>query len=193
MKNSNDDGESRKRLRISPRKGVLSTRFQPDRFTSLHMHCHRAGRPLDYFCFCFPMPEPTAPIARGFWRKSEDEQLRLAVEKYGTNQWDSVALAVVGRTPTQCRERWTFRISPGLNKAPFSPVEDEIIVRERERLGNRWTLIARQLQGRSSCAVKNRWYSELRKQPKPEIEPADFFSIAHLLSRPPVQVCPDRV
>jgi hypothetical protein len=108
-------------------------------------------------------PESSAAIAHGSWRDSEDDLLRDAVRLHGTNQWDSVASAVPGRTPMQCRERWFFRISPGLNKDPFERWEDELIVRERSRVGNHWTLIADQLPGRTSCAVKNRWYSALRR------------------------------
>jgi hypothetical protein len=127
----------------------------------------------------------TPTVSRGLWQESEDDQLREAVQKYGTSHWESVASLVTGRTSTQCRERWNFRIGPGLNKAPFKPWEDEVIVRERERLGNRWTKIAQQLPGRSSCAVKNRWHTELRKQSKSEDPVAAVFSIEKLLSRPP--------
>jgi hypothetical protein len=38
-----------------------------------------------------------------------------------------------------------------------------ILDRQRE-LGNRWALIARHLPGRSTNAIKNRWYSGLRSQ-----------------------------
>jgi hypothetical protein len=185
--------------------------IQIDRLSSLHMSENRPQRQLlafDYFCSSVSLPKfdwfmvSTGPkrfvalessptevahsMSHGIWSQSEDDQLRRAVEKHGTNQWESVAAVVVGRTATQCRERWNFRIGPGLNKGPFAPWEDAIIVRERARIGNRWTQIAQQLPGRSSCAIKNRWYAELRKQARQEPEPASFFSITHLLSRPPV-------
>jgi hypothetical protein len=118
-------------------------------------------------------PESSAAAgSHGSWRDSEDELLRNAVSTHGDSQWDSIALAVPGRTPTQCRERWVFRISPGLNKNPFERWEDELIVRERNRVGNHWTLIADQLPGRTSCAVKNRWYSSLRRNAR-QIEERD--------------------
>jgi hypothetical protein len=127
-------------------------------------------------------------IVHGSWRSSEDEQLRAAVAKYGTSHWDSVASIIPRRTPTQCRERWMFRISPGLNKTPFEPWEDDTIIFERARVGNHWAQIAQELPGRTSCAVKNRWYSALRHQRYPlhlAIGPAGdapLFSISNLLS-----------
>jgi hypothetical protein len=90
--------------------------------------------------------------------------LRDAVAQYGTSHWDSVSAVIPGRTATQCRERWLFRISPGLNKGPFEQWEDDLICRERRSLGNHWTAIAGKLHGRTSCSVKNRWYSALRRR-----------------------------
>jgi hypothetical protein len=127
-------------------------------------------------------------IIHGSWQSSEDDQLRDAVAQYGTNHWDSVAAAIPGRTPTQCRERWLFRISPGLNKGPFEPWEDDLIFRERARVGNHWTLIASKLPGRTSCSVKNRWYSALRWRRKASepCSPAQeqTLSIVSLLAQP---------
>jgi hypothetical protein len=102
-------------------------------------------------------------VMRGAWNPREDSLLRNAVTRFGTDQWDIVAAVIPGRSPTQCRERWMFRIGPGLNKNPFEKWEDELILEEREKYGNHWTLISSHLPGRTSCAVKNRWYSVLRK------------------------------
>jgi hypothetical protein len=114
--------------------------------------------------------------------------LRSAVSKFGTNQWDLVASRVPGRTATQCRERWMFRISPGLNKGPFERWEDDHIIRERARVGNHWTFIAEQLPGRTSCAVKNRWYSSLRRHARGSTPVSDSppFSVTSLPSRPAI-------
>jgi hypothetical protein len=135
--------------------------------------------------------ESAGTIIHGSWQNCEDDLLRSAVSKFGTNQWDSVASRVPGRTPTQCRERWMFRISPGLNKGPFERWEDQLIIRERARVGNHWTLIADQLPGRTSCAVKNRWYSSLRRHARQSaaaavVSDALPFSVTSLLSRPTI-------
>jgi hypothetical protein len=94
-----------------------------------------------------------------------------------------VATLIPGRTPTQCRERWMFRIGPGLNKAPFQDWEDELIIKEREKLGNHWTSIAGKLPGRTSCAVKSRWYSVLKNR-QAQLREANALDITSLLSRP---------
>lgn len=105
-------------------------------------------------------------LTKGAWSPSEDDLLRQAVAKSRPILWDVVAESVPGRTAIQCKERWLYRLDPDVKKTRFERWEDELIIRERERVGNRWTLIANKLPGRTSCAVKNRWYSILRNMPK---------------------------
>jgi hypothetical protein len=129
--------------------------------------------------------DSSSAVTRGAWQLHEDSLLRNAVGQYGIHQWDSVTSEIAGRSSAQCRERWLFRISPGLNKSPFEQWEDDIIIKEREKIGNHWTVIALQLPGRTSCAVKNRWYSVLRKQRRSgERWQSTKFDILHLLSHP---------
>ena len=98
----------------------------------------------------------------GAWTPEEDELLKDAVSKGKPVLWDVVAEAVPGRTPIQCKERWLYRLDPDVKRTKFEKWEDDLIVRERLRIGNHWTVIANKLPGRTPCAVKNRWYSCLR-------------------------------
>ncbi|KAK8895003.1 hypothetical protein M9Y10_023445 [Tritrichomonas musculus] len=103
-------------------------------------------------------------FVKGVWTKSEDELLKEAISEFqNTNiDWNIVALKVPHRSSKQCKERWTYRLQPSVKKIPFEKWEDEIVVKERLKFGNHWTLIARKLPGRTAVAVKNRWYSVLR-------------------------------
>ena len=101
---------------------------------------------------------------KGPWTQEEDDLLLKAVSKYGTEKWGTVAKTIPGRAPNQCKERWFFRLAPDLKKTPFEDWEDSMIIALRSEFGNRWTLISAKLPGRSSCSVKNRWYTVLRKK-----------------------------
>lgn len=108
--------------------------------------------------------QPKNVPVKGTWSFEEDEALRKAVSGSQPILWDDVAKQVKGRTPKQCRERWLYRLHPELKKTPFEKWEDELIYEQKKKIGNRWTQIAMQLPGRTSCSVKNRWYTVLRNR-----------------------------
>ena len=103
---------------------------------------------------------------RGKWRKHEDDVLKEAVEKHGI-KWNIVASYIPFRTPAQCRERWNFHLDPNLNKAPYTFEEDSKLMKLFEKHGNRWAIIASELDSnRSEIACRTRIYSLLRMQRK---------------------------
>jgi hypothetical protein len=102
--------------------------------------------------------------ARGAWTQYEDELLTYAVQQLGSKRWIDVAKFVPSRNSKQCRERWFHRLSPEIRHEPFEPWEDALIIENQQNLGNRWSLIAQKIPGRSACSVKNRWYSGLKSQ-----------------------------
>lgn len=104
-------------------------------------------------------------VGKGFWTPQEDKMLLDAMAIFsGHICWEELSKLIPGRTAKQCRERWQFRLHPDVKKDPFEPWEDELILRERQNCGNHWALIASMLPGRTSCSVKNRWYTVLRNR-----------------------------
>ena len=99
---------------------------------------------------------------KGSWTLQEDELLKDAVMRIGKTKWTDIAKYVPSRTPKQCRERWHNRLSPELKHGPFEAWEDNIIIQRQKEIGNRWSLIANELSGRSPGSVKNRWYAGLK-------------------------------
>ena len=110
-----------------------------------------------------PPPKKVTPT-KGSWSQHEDDLLRQAVANCSPILWDVIAEQVPGRSAIQCKERWLYRLHPEVKKTRFEKWEDDLIIRERNLHGNHWTLIANKLPGRTSCAVKNRWYSVLRNK-----------------------------
>lgn len=96
------------------------------------------------------------------WTTIEDDKLTKAVEKYHHKNWKLIANEVDGRSPKQCLERWYGMLDPSLIKTEFTPEEDNIIIDMQNRLGNKWSLIAECLPGRSAISVRNR--SDLLKR-----------------------------
>jgi hypothetical protein len=70
------------------------------------------------------------------WSWEEDERLRQAVEKLGTDSWMQVALAVSGRNNKQCQERWQNHLDPDVNKKRITHEELQIIERLQTEHGD---------------------------------------------------------
>ena len=100
---------------------------------------------------------------KGAWRPEEDMLLCALVQKMGARKWSLIAEHIPGRTGKQARERWLNQLSPKICKRPWTADEDRLIVSAHDRMGNKWSEIARLLEGRTDNAVKNRYNSFIRK------------------------------
>ncbi|KAI5559393.1 hypothetical protein BDE02_17G106900 [Populus trichocarpa] len=104
-------------------------------------------------------------VRKGAWTEEEDILLRKCVEKYGEGRWCQIPLkAGLNRCRKSCRMRWLNYLKPNVKRGQFSVGEVDLIIRLHKLLGNRWSLIAGRLPGRTANDVKNYWNTNLRKK-----------------------------
>ena len=99
-------------------------------------------------------------LQKGPWTEEEDRILVDLVEEMGGAsrvRWSELATDLPGRIGKQCRERWHNHLDPTVKKTPWSEQETIILAEAQNQLGNRWSEIAKLLEGRTENMVKNRY------------------------------------
>lgn len=123
-------------------------------------------------------------MKRGQWTPEEDNKLSSYIAQHGTRNWRLIPKnAGLQRCGKSCRLRWTNYLRPDLKHGQFSDVEEQTIVKLHSVVGNRWSLIAAQLTGRTDNDVKNHWNTKLKKKLSGMgIDPVTHKPFSHLMA-----------
>ncbi|KAL3744566.1 hypothetical protein ACJRO7_013783 [Eucalyptus globulus] len=113
---------------------------------------------------------------RGAWTSEEDQKLAQVIETHGPRRWKLVAAkAGLNRCGKSCRLRWLNYLRPNIKRGNISDQEEDLILRLHKLLGNRWSLIAGRLPGRTDNEIKNYWNSRLSKKIKQKESQSKFL------------------
>ncbi|PSS30426.1 Transcription factor like [Actinidia chinensis var. chinensis] len=100
-----------------------------------------------------------------------------------TRNWQLDFGTPESRIRKSCRLRWTNYLRPDLKHGNFTPEEEQLILDYHKAIGSRWSLIAKQLLGRTDNDVKNHWNTKLKKKlSKMGIDPATHKPFSQILS-----------
>ncbi|CAL0309687.1 unnamed protein product [Lupinus luteus] len=123
-------------------------------------------------------------VKRGQWTPEEDNKLSSYIAHHGTRNWRLIPKnAGLQRCGKSCRLRWTNYLRPDLKHGQFLDSEEQTIVKLHSVFGNRWSLIAAQLPGRTDNDVKNHWNTKLKKKLSGMgIDPVTHKPFSHLMA-----------
>ncbi|WOL20195.1 hypothetical protein Cni_G28999 [Canna indica] len=109
-------------------------------------------------------------LNRGAWSAREDKILTDYVTAHGEGKWrDLPKRAGLKRCGKSCRLRWLNYLRPDIKRGNITEDEENLIIKLHSLLGNRWSLIAGRLPGRTDNEIKNYWNTNLSKKIMPQL------------------------
>ncbi|XP_038880174.1 transcription factor MYB111 [Benincasa hispida] len=104
-------------------------------------------------------------LKRGRWTAEEDEILINYIQANGEGSWRSLPKnAGLLRCGKSCRLRWINYLRTNVKRGNITAEEEQLIVKLHNVFGNRWSLIAGHLPGRTDNEIKNYWNSHLSRR-----------------------------
>ncbi|PSR96197.1 Anthocyanin regulatory C1 protein [Actinidia chinensis var. chinensis] len=104
-------------------------------------------------------------LNRGAWTAMEDKILKDYIKVHGEGKWrDLPKRAGLKRCGKSCRLRWLNYLRPDIKRGNITRDEEDLIIRLHKLLGNRWSLIAGRLPGRTDNTIKNYWNTNIGKK-----------------------------
>ncbi|GMI72781.1 hypothetical protein HRI_000947400 [Hibiscus trionum] len=125
-------------------------------------------------------------MKKGPWSPEEDRKLIAYITRYRIWNWSHMSKpAGLQRSGKSCRLRWVNYLRPGLKHGNFTREEVETILDLHQKLGNRWSVIASRLPGRTDDEIKNCWNTHLSRRLKHNLMPkSESFQIPFVETKP---------
>ncbi|KAL3736030.1 hypothetical protein ACJRO7_025046 [Eucalyptus globulus] len=122
-------------------------------------------------------------VNRGAWTAMEDKILTDYIKANGEGKWRNLPKkAGLRRCGKSCRLRWLNYLRPDIKRGNITLDEEELIIRLHNLLGNRWSLIAGRLPGRTDNEIKNYWNTTIGRKLQSSSSNSGFVSSRPSLS-----------
>jgi len=100
---------------------------------------------------------------KGNWTAEEDQLLLAWVNEHSATKWTECSKLIRGRCGKQCRERWVNILNPEVKKGNWSDHEQDVIFQNLSTYMTSWSSMSKIIPGRTENAIKNYFYSSIRR------------------------------
>ena len=97
------------------------------------------------------------------WTQDEDEKILNLINIYGFN-WSLISKTLKNRASNKIRERYQNILDPKIKRGNFTITEDLKILKLIIKFGNKWSVISKYFDNRSSNIIKSRYYSSIKNK-----------------------------
>ncbi|CAD8117864.1 unnamed protein product [Paramecium sonneborni] len=98
------------------------------------------------------------------WSQDEDIKILELIQIFGPSNWTQIAQQLQSRKGKQCRERWHNHLNPLIKRSPWNEDEEWILYLYHKIFRNKWSQIAKYINGRTDNSIKNHWNSGMKKK-----------------------------
>lgn len=112
------------------------------------------------------------------------------IKIHGEAKWSLIAEKMPGRNRKQLREHFINYLKKETSEKCFTPSEDMLILKLVEQNGREWSKISDLMPGRAPQAIKNRYYSKLRRKNKEQTCLQITRGIPHIKSEANLESAP---
>lgn len=107
-------------------------------------------------------------VKRQKWKSLEDQTLKkLILKEKEPIRWELISIKMseigINKSSKQCRERWYHQLDPKVEKKKWTVEENKRLFQLHQQIGNKWKDISVHFPGRTDNAIKNNFFSLIRK------------------------------
>ncbi|GBL84237.1 snRNA-activating protein complex subunit 4 [Araneus ventricosus] len=120
----------------------------------LQVHLYIEGRTNDQISKHYRIAAEKS-LDKSPWTKEEDALILACAKKFSTKNWTKIEKYLPNRTYQNIKNRYVWFLNPTMKIGPWSDEEHFKLIELVKKHGfGKWTLIARQLPGRPSAAIR---------------------------------------
>lgn len=105
--------------------------------------------------------------SRQMFTKEEDTRLKNIVKEYLKNNkhiiWEDISNLMITKNARQCKDRWIYYLDDNIDRSPFTPQENYMLLWSIAQVGKKWTQISSLFPKRTDVLIKSQYKKLLRR------------------------------